>query len=75
MLANMGCYDLSVLRVRVCENVLNEIVAVLITRDVDKRNTWAVNPSLADPVQVSSKKFRTANLQTLLHDLRRKLVH
>jgi hypothetical protein len=50
MLADMLGNDLPMLRVGVSENVLNEVVAVLITRDIDQGNARAIETALTDTI-------------------------
>ena len=75
VLPNVRCDNVAVLRSRVGENVLNEIIAVLVTGDVDERNARSVDSALADTVKVATKKLRATNLQALLNNLGGKLVH
>ena len=75
MLADMCRHNLSMLRVGVGKDILDEVVAVLIAGNVDQRDTWAINTTLTDSIKVSTKELRTTNLQTLLDYLRGKLVH
>lgn len=50
MLADVLGNDLPMLRVGVSENVLNEVVAVLITRDIDQGNARAIETALTDTI-------------------------
>ena len=75
MLANMGGDNLSMLRVGVGEDVLNEVVTILVTGDVDKWNTRAIKTALADTIEIAAKKVHAANLETLLNNLGGKLIH
>ena len=75
VLPDMGSHDLAVLRSGVGQDPLDEVVAVLVAGNVDERNTRAVVTTLADAVEVALEELRTTNLQTLLNDLRGKLVH
>jgi len=65
----MSGNNLTMLRVGMSEDVLDEIVAVLVARDVDQGNTRTVDPSFADPIEVAAEKFRPSNLEALLDDL------
>ena len=69
VLADMSGNNLTMLRVGMSEDVLDEIVAVLVARDVDQGNTRTVDPSFADPIEVAAEKFRPSNLEALLDDL------
>jgi hypothetical protein len=75
MLSNMTGNNLAMLRVRMCQNILNEIIAVLVTSNVDKGNAWSIRTALADTVKIAAQKINTANLETLLNDLGGKLIH
>lgn len=75
VLANMGSNNLAVLGVGMGENVLDQIVTVLIAGDIDERNTRTIHTPFANAVKVSAKKLRATNLQALLDDLGRKLIH
>lgn len=67
--------DLSMLRVGVGEDILNEVVAVLVTRNIDQWNARTIKATLADTVEVATEKVNTTNLETFLNNLRSKLVH
>lgn len=69
MLPNVGRDDLPVLRAGVRQDVLNEIVAVLVTGNVNKRDTRAIDSTLANTIQVAAQEVRPANLQALLNHL------
>lgn len=75
VLSNMSSHNLPMLRVGVRQDVLDQVVAVLVTGDVDERDAWTVNPALTDAVEVAAEKLRSANLQTLLHYFGGKLIH
>jgi DNA-binding transcriptional regulator YdaS (Cro superfamily) len=75
VLADVGRHDLAVLRVGMSEDVLNQVVAVLITGNVDERDARAINTALTDAVQVTAEKLRPTNLEALFNDLGGKLIH
>jgi len=75
VLADMLSNNLTVLRVGVSENVLNEIVAVLITRNVDQWNTRTIKTALADAVEIAAEKVDTTNLEAFLNNLGSELIH
>lgn len=75
MLSDMLSNNLTVLRVGVGQNVLDEVVAILITCDVDQWNSWSVETAFADSVQVASKEINTTNLEAFLNNLGSELVH
>lgn len=54
MLANVASNELAVLRVGVGEDVLNEVITILITGDVDQGNTRTIVTSLTDSIKVSA---------------------
>ena len=75
MLANMCRHNLSMLWVGVGKDVLDEVVAILITGNIDQRNTRTINAALTDSIKISTKELRTTNLQAFLDYLRSKLIH
>lgn len=75
VLADMGSDDFAVLGGGMSQDVLDEVIAILVAGDVDEGDPWAVNPPLANSVEVPPQELRTANLQTLLNDLGGELVH
>ena len=74
VLSNMSSDNVPMLRAGVGQDVLNQVVSVLVTGDVNERNARPVGTTFADPIQVSTKELRSANLQALLDNLRRELV-
>lgn len=75
MLANMGSNNLTVLGVRVREDVLDEVVAVLVAGNVDEGNPGPVHPSLTNSIKIAAEKLGATNLETLLDNLGSELVH
>lgn len=75
MLANMGCYNLAMLRCRVREDILDQVVSVLVAGYINKGNARPVNTAFANPIKVAAKKIRAANFQTFLNNLGGELVH
>jgi hypothetical protein len=75
VLANVRSDNLTVLGIGMSEDVLNQVVTVLVTGDVDERNARTIHTPFANAVKVSAKKLRATNLQALLDDLGRKLIH
>jgi hypothetical protein len=57
------------------ENILDEVVTVLITGDVDQWDSRTVKATLADTVKVTTKEINTTDLEALLNDLGGELVH
>ena len=74
MLANMGGHHFSVLRSGVVEDPLHQVVAVLITSNVNQGNARAITTTLTNPIKVTTEEVRATNLETLLHNFRRKLI-
>lgn len=64
----------SLLLVCVHEDPLNEIVAILITSNVNERDTWSIWMSSGDDIEVTIKKLDATNLETLLDNFRSILV-
>ena len=62
MLSNVLSNDFPMLRVGMGENVLDEVVAVLVTRDIDQRNTWTVETTLTDTIKIATEKVNPTNL-------------
>ena len=75
MLADVLSNDLTVLRVGVSQNVLNEIVAVLVTRNVDQWDSGTIVTAFANTIEVTTEKINTTNFETLLNNLGSKLIH
>jgi len=75
MLTNVRGYDLPVLRVGVLKDVLNKVVTILITGNVDQWNAWTVKTTLANTIKVTTKKVNTTNFEAFLNDLGGKLIH
>lgn len=75
MLADVGSYDIPVLRVCVCQNPLDQVVAILIAGNVNERNSRSIHAALTDPIKIAAQKVASSNLQTLLHYLGSILIH
>ena len=75
VLSDVLSNNLTMLRVGVRENVLDEIVAVLITGDVDQWNTRTVETTLTNTIKIAAEEVDTTNLEALLNDLGSKLIH
>lgn len=75
MLADMACNQLTVLRVGVSQDVLNEVVAVLVAGDVDQWDARTIETTFTDTIKIAAEEIGTANLETFLDDLGSKLVH
>lgn len=75
MLSNVLSNNLTVLRIGMSENILNEIVAVLVTRNVDQWDSRAVESALTDAIKIAAEEINTTNLEAFFDDLRSKLIH
>jgi hypothetical protein len=75
VLSDVLSNNLTMLRVGVRENVLDEIVAVLITGDVDQWNARTVETTLTDAIKIAAEEVDTTYLEALLNNLGSKLVH
>ena len=53
---------------------MDEIVAVLVTRDIDERDTGTVLTTLTHPIEIASKEITTTDFKAFLHNLRGELV-
>lgn len=62
MLSNVLSNDFPMLRIGMGENVLDEVVAVLVTRDIDQRNTRTVETTLTDTIKIATEKVNPTNL-------------
>lgn len=63
------------LGIRVGQDVLNEIIAILVAGNVNQWNTRTVKTALADPVKVAAKKLGASDLEAFLNNLGRELIH
>lgn len=63
------------LGIRVGQDVLDQVVAVLVAGDVDQRDARTVRTAFADAVQVAREELRSSDLEALLNDLGRELIH
>lgn len=74
VLSNMSSHDVAMLRAGVGQDVLDQVVAVLITGNINEWNARSVGTAFADTIQVSTEKLGPANLQALLDNLGGELV-
>lgn len=74
MLANVDGDLLALLLVSVHQYPLNEVVAILVTSNVDEWNSRSVRVRSRDDSEISIEKFNTANLEAFLDDLRGVLI-
>lgn len=75
VLADVSSHDLPTLRVGVGEDVLNEVIAELISSNIDEWHARTIRTSLAYTVEVTVQELRAADLEALLNNLRGELVH
>jgi hypothetical protein len=62
VLANMLSNNFSVLRVGVSQNVLNEVVAILVTRYINQRDAGTVKTTLTDTIKIATEEVNSTNL-------------
>jgi hypothetical protein len=71
----MGSNDVPVLLRSMRKNPLDQVVAVLVAGDVDQRDARTVRTAFTDAVQVAREELRSSDLEALLNDLGRELIH
>lgn len=69
MLSDMDGNLLSLLLMGIHENPLDEVVSILITSNVNQRNSWSVRVRCGNYVEVSVKELNATNLETFLNNL------
>ena len=69
MLSNVNGNLFSLLLVSIHENPLDEIVAILITSNVNERDAWSIWMGSGDDIEITIKKLNATNLEALLDDL------
>ena len=74
MLANVNSNLLTLVVVSVHQYPLDQIVAVLVSSNVDERDAGTVWSSRGDDTKVAIQKLQAANLQTLLNNFGSKLI-
>jgi hypothetical protein len=75
MLSDVLGNNLTMLGIGVRENVLDQIVAILVTGDIDQWNARTVETTLTDTIKVATEEVDTTDLEALLNNLGSKLVH
>jgi hypothetical protein len=75
VLSDMDGNLLALVMMSVHQDPLNEIIAVLITSNIDEGNAWAVWMSSCDNSKVSIQKLWSTNLETLLNHFGSELIH
>lgn len=66
---DVSSHHLSMLCSGVVENPLDQVVAVLITGNVNERDASPIPTALTDAIEVSAQELTAADLQTLFHNL------
>jgi hypothetical protein len=74
VLADVDCNLLSLMMVGIHQNPLYQIVAILVTGNINQRNARAIWACGSDDAKVVPEELNTANLQTLLDNLGGKLI-
>lgn len=74
VLSDMSSYHLTMLRRSVVKNPLNKVISVLVTGNVNQRDTGAIAAPLANSIEVSAEKLSITNFEALLHHLGGKLI-
>jgi hypothetical protein len=75
MLANMARNDLPVLRIGVSQYVLNKVITILITGDIDEGNSRTVESTLTNAIQITTQKLYTTYFEALFDNLGSELIH
>lgn len=75
MFANMAGNLLALMMVAVHQDPLNQVIAVLITRDVDQGNARSIRVGSGHTMQVLLHELCSTNLEALLNHFRGKLVN
>ena len=75
MLADVDCDLLSLMMVGIHQNPLYQIVAVLVTGNINQRNARTIWVCGSDDTKVALEELSTANLQALLYNLGGKLTN
>jgi hypothetical protein len=74
VLADVDCDLLSLMMVGIHQNPLYQIVAVLVTGNINQRNARTIWVGGSDDAKVTPEELNTANLQALLYNLGGKLI-
>lgn len=73
--ANMHCNNFTMLRTAVSQDILNKVIAKLITGNVDEWHARTIRAAFADPFKVAVKELIAANLEAFLNDFGGVLIH
>jgi hypothetical protein len=74
VLADVDCDLLSLMMVGIHQNPLYQIVAVLVTGNINQRNARTIWVCGSDDAKVALEELNTANLQALFYNLGGKLT-
>jgi hypothetical protein len=74
VLPDVSSNDFAMLRGGIVQDPLDEVVSVLIARDVNQGDAGTITTSFADSVEVAAQELSTTNLETLLNHLRGELI-
>jgi hypothetical protein len=73
--ANVLSNNLTMLRVGVREDVLDEVVSILIARNVNQGNARTIVTTLTNSIEIAGKEVNTTNFEALLNNFGSKLIH
>lgn len=71
----MNGHLFALMMVGVHENPLDQVVAVLVARNVNERDAWTIRVSSGDNPKITIQKFRTSNLEAFFNNFGSKLVN
>lgn len=74
VLADVCCHYLSMLGRGIVQYPLHKIVAILVTRDINQRNSGPIQSAFTYAVEIAAQELAATNLQTLFHHFGRKLI-
>jgi len=75
VLSNVLGNNLTMLRVGVSENVLDQVISVLVACNINQWNAWPIKTTFANTIEIAAQEINATNLEALLNDLGGKLVH
>lgn len=75
MLANVSSNDLAVLRISLCQDPLDQVIAILVAGNIDQWNTGSVDPAFTNSIQVTAQKIPPSDLEAFLNYLGGVLIH
>jgi hypothetical protein len=74
VLANVNGDLLTLMMMRVHQNPLDEVIAILVASNVNEWNARSIWTSGSNDSKIVIQEFKTTNLETLLDDFRSELV-